>query len=30
MDIEVKLVPIDSDTPLNFVFPFFLEGGATP
>ncbi len=30
MDIQVKLVPIDSDTPLNFVFPFFLEGGATP
>jgi phage baseplate assembly protein W len=30
MDIEVSLKPIDSDTTLNFVFPFFLEGGATP
>ncbi|OEU76161.1 MAG: hypothetical protein BA864_09470 [Desulfuromonadales bacterium C00003093] len=30
MDIEVQLLPIDSNTPLNFVFPFFLEGGATP
>jgi phage baseplate assembly protein W len=25
VDIAVKLVAIDSDTPLNFVFPFFLE-----
>jgi phage baseplate assembly protein W len=30
LDIEVSLTPIDSDTTLNFVFPFFLEGGATP
>jgi phage baseplate assembly protein W len=30
LDIEVSLRPIDSDTILNFVFPFFLEGGATP
>ncbi|HAA33607.1 MAG TPA: hypothetical protein DCE56_45125 [Cyanobacteria bacterium UBA8553] len=27
MDINVFLKPIDSDTPLNLVFPFFLEGG---
>lgn len=27
MDIHVSLVPIDRDIPLNFVFPFFLEGG---
>jgi phage baseplate assembly protein W len=27
MDIEVSLLAIDSDTPLNLVFPFFLEGG---
>lgn len=27
IDIDVWLVPIDSDTPLNLVFPFFLEGG---
>jgi phage baseplate assembly protein W len=25
VDIAVKLLAIDSDTPLNFVFPFFLE-----
>lgn len=25
MDIAVRLLAIDSDTPLNFVFPFFLE-----
>ena len=30
MDIDVQLVPIDSDTPLNLVFSFSLEGGATP
>jgi phage baseplate assembly protein W len=30
MDIDVWLVPIDSDTPLNLVFPFFLEGGIVP
>lgn len=29
MDIEVKLLPIDSATPLNLVFPFFLQGGGT-
>jgi len=27
MDIDVSLVPVDSDTPLNLVFPFFLERG---
>ncbi|MFH7025267.1 MAG: GPW/gp25 family protein [Heteroscytonema crispum UTEX LB 1556] len=27
MDIKISLIPIDSDTPINFVFPFFLEGG---
>jgi phage baseplate assembly protein W len=27
MDIEVNLLAIDSDSPLNLVFPFFLEGG---
>lgn len=27
MDISVSLLAIDSDTPLNFVFPFFLQGG---
>jgi phage baseplate assembly protein W len=26
MDISVSLLPIDSDTPLNLVFPFFLQG----
>lgn len=30
MDIDVSLLPIDSDTPINLVFPFFLEGGVTP
>lgn len=30
MDIDVRLTPTDSDTPLNLVFPFFLEGGVTP
>jgi len=25
VDIAVKLLAIDSDTPINFVFPFFLE-----
>lgn len=29
MDIKVSLLPIDSNTPLNLVFPFFLEGGRT-
>jgi len=28
MDIKVSLLPVDSDTLLNLVFPFFLEGGA--
>jgi len=27
MDISIWLTPIFSDTPLNLVFPFFLEGG---
>ncbi|MGR9045802.1 MAG: GPW/gp25 family protein [Gammaproteobacteria bacterium] len=27
MDIEITLMAVDSDTPLNLVFPFFLEGG---
>jgi phage baseplate assembly protein W len=27
MDISVTLKAIDSDTPLNMVFPFFLDGG---
>lgn len=30
IDIDIHLTPIDSDEPLNLVFPFFLEGGATP
>jgi phage baseplate assembly protein W len=30
VDIDLSLVPIDSDTPVNLVFPFFLEGGVTP
>ena len=30
IDIEVSLIAVDSDTPLNLVFPFFLEGGVTP
>ena len=30
MDIEVRLLTIKSDTPLNFVFPFFLERGVNP
>jgi phage baseplate assembly protein W len=28
IDIDIFLMPIDSDTPLNLVFPFSLEGGA--
>ena len=28
MDIKISVLPMDSDTPLNLVFPFFLEGGA--
>lgn len=30
IDIDVSLIPIDSDTPLNLVFSFSLEGGITP
>jgi phage baseplate assembly protein W len=30
MDISVTLKAIDSDTPLNLVFPFFLQGGSQP
>ncbi len=30
IDIEVSLIAVDSDIPLNLVFPFFLEGGVTP
>jgi len=29
MDIDVSLLAINSDTPLNLVFPFFLEGGVS-
>jgi phage baseplate assembly protein W len=29
IDIEVGLLPVDSDTPLNLVFPFYLQAGAT-
>jgi phage baseplate assembly protein W len=29
MDIALSLQIIESDTPLNLVFPFFVEGGAT-
>jgi phage gp46-like protein len=29
IDIDISLIPIDSSTPLNLVFPFFLDGGAT-
>lgn len=30
IDIEVMLKVLKSDTPLNLVFPFFLQGGETP
>ncbi|HEY9641668.1 MAG TPA: hypothetical protein V6C57_14370, partial [Coleofasciculaceae cyanobacterium] len=30
MDINLSLLAIDSDTPLNLVFPFFLDGGVSP
>lgn len=30
MDIALSLLIIESDAPLNLVFPFFVEGGATP
>ncbi len=30
IDIDMKLKAIDSDTVLNLVFPFFLEGGTSP
>lgn len=29
MNINLSLTTIESDTPLNLVFPFFLEGGTT-
>lgn len=29
IDIVANLVPVDADTPLNLVFPFFLDGGAS-
>ncbi len=29
VDINISLTTIQSDTPLNLVFPFFLEGGPT-
>jgi phage gp46-like protein len=28
MDIDISLTPVDSDTALNLVFPFFLEPGS--
>lgn len=30
MDVRVSLLAVDEDTPLNLVFPFFLERGLTP
>lgn len=30
MDIRVSLLAVDSDSPLNLVFPFFLERGLAP
>jgi phage baseplate assembly protein W len=30
INIKVSLTAIDTDTPLNFVFPFSLEGGPQP
>lgn len=29
IDIEMRLLPVDSDTTLNLVFPYFLEASAT-
>ena len=29
IDIDINMKIIDSDTPLNLVFPFFLEGGTS-
>jgi phage gp46-like protein len=29
VDIKVSVTPIDSNTPLNLVFPFFFEGGVS-
>jgi phage gp46-like protein len=29
VNIAVSVLPIDSNTPLNLVFPFFFEGGGT-
>jgi phage baseplate assembly protein W len=28
IDVDAHLIPVDSDTPVNLVFPFFLDGGA--
>ena len=30
IDIDVQLKPVESDTVLNLVFPFFLDGGTSP
>ncbi|NDJ19009.1 GPW/gp25 family protein [Myxacorys almedinensis] len=30
VNIHISLTPVDSDTPLNLVFPFFLDRGITP
>ncbi len=30
IDVDVRLKPLRSDTILNLVFPFFLDGGANP
>ncbi len=30
IDISLSAVAIDSDTPVNLVFPFFLQGGSQP
>lgn len=27
VDIDITVIPIDNDIPLNLVFPFYLEGG---
>lgn len=29
VDVSVSVKPIDSNTPVNLVFPFFFEGGST-
>jgi phage baseplate assembly protein W len=28
IDVDASLIPVDSDTPLNLVFPFFVDGGS--